>query len=364
MRLALTEHDDLVRHQTAERAHEAFANYLALPEEIRGPSHDREAQFATFHYDLAVIESSRGNRDTARHYLAASCERLRPLCVPGSQSNYQARLLLTHFLRFRCQIERFDKQPRAAIEAGFESLAIAKDTIRERPDDHMTWRALAGAHNEYGLALEKGGKPKQAIEVWREGYERLGHPDVVQSTGGLAGVNARLSYYRLMIAHNLALGYGGQKNAVEFERWCRTGQELARQLLVVMPNDRQLWYIHGMCCANLIELGRFRGPSLNRMSLQTEGLASLETALRMKPDDHEVRSVLGRTWQHYAVDLSKAKQDVIALLAYSRAIMHQAQLVVAASNGPCERDRLRSQLVRLIETIPRVLITCQHACER
>jgi tetratricopeptide (TPR) repeat protein len=353
MRQALTEHNDLVRNQTAERAHDAFAKYLALPEHIRRPRLDRESGFATFQYDLSVVECSRGNRDRARQLLAAACERLRILCAPDSPGHHQVRLLLARFLSFRCQIERFGGQPHVAIEAGSESQAIAKDAVRERPDDHMAWLALASAHNEFGLALEQGGKRKQAIDIWRDGYERLGHADVVRSTRGLAGTVARLRYYRLMIAHNLALGYGKQNNAVEYEQWCRTGVELARPLLFVMPNNWQLWYIHGMCCANLVDLGRYRDLSPDRMSLQFEGLASRETALRIKPDDHKFRSNLGWSWHLYAIELSKLRQDAGALVAFGRAMAHQAHVVAAMPKEQSCRDRLKLHIVRFFELVVR-----------
>jgi tetratricopeptide (TPR) repeat protein len=361
IRLALSEHDDLARHQTTERAEQAYARFLAIPEPVRGPSHEREGWFATFHYDLAVIACSRGDRLTARHYLARSCERLRPLCLRESPNSRQARLLLAHFLRFRCQIERFDGQPGAAMEAGSESLAIAEETVRERSDDHLAWLSLAGAHIEYGLALKKAGKPKQAIGIWREGYERLGHVDAARSTSGLAGATARLGHNRLMIAHNLALEYGTPYITLESERWFQTGVELARPLLIVMPNDRQLWYIHGMCCANLVRFGRrYRDHSRDRMTLQDEELASLEIALRMKPDDNELRGHLGRSWYLYAIDLSKANKDFHALFALGKAIAHQAGSA-ATSNGQSVHNRLRSHGVKFVEVVMRFLITWRHS---
>src|SRR5439155_21529778 len=112
-----------------------------------------------------------------------------------------------------------------------------------------------------------------------------GRDDGRESARGRASVLARQCYFRLMIAFNLGLGYVRARADDEAAPWLWTGLETARALVLVMPGDRQLWYMRGMCCANLIEAAQKRRRA-TPFPLHHEALACLEKALAMKPDEH------------------------------------------------------------------------------
>jgi serine/threonine protein kinase len=349
MRLAYAEADPVLRQRTIDRAEEAHTAFLALPEDVRGPAADREAAFASFHYDMAVIESSRPDRVAARRYLKSACDRLRPLCANDSSARERVLPVLAHALQFRCQIERIGGWPTEAVASGREALASAQEVCRQRPGSLQSWKELAGTYNEYGLALQAAGQQQRAIEVWKEGYERLGDDRALRAIGGTPGAIARFGFARLMIAYNLALGSvrPPRFDVAESERWFRASMEQARMLLFVLPNEQQVWYMHGMCCANLCDRDRGRGGRpIGRLPLHSEGLASLEAALRMRPDDQQLRSDLGLCWHRFAADLAEAQGPVVALVALAHAIVHQFAAVSAKPDRLEYRDRLRSHLTK------------------
>src|SRR5205823_8804661 len=114
----------------------------------------------------------------------------------------------------------------------------AKAVVREWPNDPEAWRQFANSCNEYGLALQQAGQQPRAIEVWREGYDRVGAADAVASAGGAASAIARHNYQRLKIAFNLALAYGRRLAVAEAEHWHRVSMDLGRRLLFTMRTDR------------------------------------------------------------------------------------------------------------------------------
>jgi tetratricopeptide (TPR) repeat protein len=345
MSLANAEQDDDIRRRAADRAREAYATYAALPPEIRGPAGELDVDFAAFLYDLAVTARGRGDYDAALGYLAESCDRLRPLSTAGPPHRLRALSLLTHALQFRAQILRCMRRTDDAVASGREALAVAEELCREQPGDYVAWRELSGAYNEYGLALQWAGQRERAVEVWREGYERLGRDDVRESARGRVSVLARQASCRLMIAFNLGLSYSWAGNHEEAAVWFRTSLDTARTLLFVMPGDQQLWYTRGMCCANLVQIPPELGDSPAPLSLHLEGITSLEKALEMKPDDHYLRSVLGLCWEFYATALAEAREYAAALVAQARAVAYQAGAVSAAPGVQSYRDRLGSHLV-------------------
>jgi tetratricopeptide (TPR) repeat protein len=346
MRLAYTQGDSVLQRRTAERAEEVNAAYLALPENVRGVAASYDAAFASYYYDLAVTAAARSDSEAARHFLTAAGDRLRPLCADGSPARRRTLPLFSRVLQFRCQIERHGGRPREAAEAGREALACAQEVCRGQPDKPQHWSELGDAYNEYGLALEAVGQPQRAIDVWTEGYDRLGG-DVTRSPGWHANAIARQGYLRLMIAYNLGLGFARRIDVASSERWFRTSLDLARHLLFVLPNERELWYMRGMCCVNLANFDKQRpGRSTGHLPLHSEGLTCLETALRLKPDDHQLRSDLGLCWHRYTVDLTGGGEGVAALAAASRAVAHQAAAVSAAPDNSVWRNRLTSHLAQ------------------
>jgi hypothetical protein len=355
IRLALIEEDDLQKRRLVERAQEAYSAYEALPQQARGLAVERDIEFASFLYDVAVTAAAKPDVETARQYVTTACDQLRTLGANGSAVRQHALPLLAHALEFRCQLERFAGRPSEAIEAGREALTMASTVCREWPDSHRHWKELAGAYNEYGLALEAGGRQAQSLEVWREGYDRLGEDIVLRSADGLTSVIVHQSYDRLMIAYNLGLGYARRLDFRSAERWFRNSLELARKLLFVMPDDRQLLYMHGICCTNLIAYRIPPGCPADPLPLYQEGLASLEKALRLTPGDQGLRSDLGLCWHRYADELAKTGAQSQAVAAVGWAVVHQAR-AVAASPQARERLRLRSHFARLGDLCARMLL--------
>jgi hypothetical protein len=354
MTLALVENHDRPDRPSVERAQEAFAAYLAVPEAVRGPATREEIQFATFQYDLAIEADRRSDREAAREYLAASCDRLRPHVAPDSPVRQHALLLLAHFLQFRCQVERFANRPDAAVAAGEEAHSRTTAIVREWPDDPEGWLKYASSCNEYGLALQQSGQQRRALDIWREGYDRLGAADAVRAAGGPASAIARHNYGRLMIAFNLALGYARRQSAADFEYWHRLSADLGRRLLFTVRNDRQLWYMHGISCANLVGIERRQGRSTEVLSLHGEAVMSLETALAMRPDDAQLRRDLGQCWERYAEDLARANKYGRALGAFVRAVTHQFAAELAMLGGPQFLDRLARHLTKSTELVDRL----------
>jgi Protein kinase domain len=356
IRLALIEEDDVDKRQTVERAHEAYAAYTALPQQVREQASERDIEFASFLYDVAVTAAAKSDVDIARRYVTTACDRLRILGANGSAVRQHALPLLAHALEFRCQLERFAGRPSEAIEAGREALTIASTVCREWPDSHQHWGELAGAYNEYGLALEAGGRRSQSFEVWREGYDRLGEDVVLRSADGLASVIAHQSYHRLMIAYNLGLGYARRWDFRGAERWFRSSLELARKLLFVMPDDRQLLYMHGICCTNLIAYRIPPGCPADPLPLYREGLASLEKALRITPGDQGLRSDLGLCWHRYADELARTGAHPQAVAAVGWAVLHQARAAAATPEAHDRRLRLQSHVARLGDLLTRTVL--------
>jgi tetratricopeptide (TPR) repeat protein len=354
MSLANAENDDTLKRRAADRARAAYETYAALPPEVRGPARELDIDFAAFLHDLAVVANGRGASDTALSYLTESCDRLRALRTADTSYRLRVLELLTHALQFRCQLERVHKRSDRGVAVGREALICAEELCRARPDDYLAWRELAGAYNEYALALETADRLEQALEVWRTGYERLGRDDVSRSARGRASVLAQQGYFRLEIAYNLARKYPGGAANDEAVRWFQTGLDTARVLCFVMPGNRQLWYMRGMCCANLIKSGRLPGRTPAPLALHREGLASLEKALEMKPDDYQLRSDLGVCWEFYATGLAAAGDHTAALVVQCRAIVSQAGAVSAAPGVQSYRDRLHSHLVNFVRMVIRV----------
>jgi tetratricopeptide (TPR) repeat protein len=347
IRVAHLEENDFRRNRLVERAHEAYAAYAALPQHVRDQDVERDIEFAAFLYDMAVTTATKSDLDTARRYLSNSCDRLRTLVAECSAARQRALPLLAHALQFRCQLERSAARPHESIKAGQEAVTIASTVCREWPASYQHWAELAGAYNEYGLALSVGGRGAESFEVWREGYERLGEDVVRRSADGLASVIARQTYDRLMIAYNLGLGYARRWDFRSAERWFRDSLELARKLLFVMPDDRQLLYTHGICCTNLIAYRIPPGCPPDPLPLYREGLASLEKALRITPGDHELRSDLGFCWHRYADELAKTGARAQALAALVWAVVHQARATAVTPVVQDRRLRLRSHVARL-----------------
>jgi serine/threonine protein kinase len=354
MSLANAEQDGTLKRRAADRARESYAAYAAIPLEVRGPARDLDIDFAAFLYDLAVMAIGRADPDAALGYLTESCDRLRPLCAADPRYRLRALELLTHALQFRCQIERFHHRFAAAVASGREALDTAKELCRERPDYYDAWGELSGAYNEYGLALEKTEHPWQAFEVWREGYERLGSDDVRESARGRASVLAHQGRSRQMIAYNLAHGYSEAKAYDDAAVWYRTGLETARILVFVLPGDQLLWYEYGMCCENLVLIGRKPGRTPAPLALHREGLASLQQALEMQPGNYHLRSELGVCWEFYAEALADAGEHAAAIAAQLRAIAYQTEAVSAAPGEQAYRDLLRSHRVKFALLVNRV----------
>jgi tetratricopeptide (TPR) repeat protein len=340
--------------QTTDRARAAYAAYTALPPESRERASDLAIDFAGFLHDLAVTTEQQGDHDTALSYLGESCDVLRGLRTAGPPYQLRALCLLTHALQFRCQIERLCERSDMGVAAGREALAGAEELCRGRPDDHTAWQELACAHNEYALALKKAGQPERAYEVWRTGHERLGTDDVRRSARGRASVLAQQGYSRLEIAYNLGLEYSKVEAHDKAAPWFRTGLDTARVLQFVMPDNQRVWYLRGMCCANLILGGHQPGGTRAPLALHCEGLASLEKALGMRPDDSHLRSDLGVFWEIYAADLAEAHEHAAALIGQCRAIVTQAEAVSAAPGVQDHRDRLRSHLVNFAHMVIRI----------
>ena len=344
MTLALVENHGRHDQPSVDQVTSAFAGYLAIPLAVRGPGTREEIQFATFQYDLAVEADRRSDRDTARRYLTESCDRLRSHAAPGMPMRQQALSLLTHFLQFRCQVERFGNRPDAAVAAGEEAHDCANVMVEEWPNDAHVWGKYATSCNELGLALQHARRQTRALEIWRKGYDRLGEANAGPSPGVPPSAIARHHYNRLMIAYNLALGYAGRLAVADFEHWHRVSADLGRRLLFTVRNDRQLWYMQGMSCANLASVSRSRGRLDEALPLHREALANLETALAMKPDDAQLRSDLGLCWDRYAEDLGRANGRGHALVAITRAITLHIGAALAMPNSSGCRDRLARHL--------------------
>jgi hypothetical protein len=113
--------------------------------------------------------------------------------------------------------------------------------------------------------------------------------------------------------------------------------------------------MHGMSCANLILIRRFRGQPAGLLPLHRESLDSLETALTMRPDDPKLRSDLGECWERYAEDLERANEYAGAIVAHVRAMPHELAASLAMPNETAHRDRLARHLIRSAELIIRIL---------
>src|SRR5262245_2539562 len=157
-----------------------------------------------------------------------------------------------------------------------------------------------------------------------------------------------------MIAYNLGHDYQEAEVYGEAVVWYRIGADAARALLGVMPGDRQLWYMHGMCCANQVEIAHQQEHRPAPLALHREGLASLEKALEMRAADSGLRSDLGVCWEFYAADLAGAGEPAAALAAQGRAAAYQAGAVLAAPGEPSFRGRLRSHLAGAVRLTARV----------
>src|SRR5262249_28295756 len=129
-----------------------------------------------------------------------------------------------------------------------------------------------------------------------------------------------------------------------------------RKLLFTIRTDRQLWYMHGMSCANLVVIERMRSRPVDLLvTLHCEGLTSLETALTMKPEDAQLCSDLGQCWERYAEDLARANKCGSALIALARGITYQIAARLAMPNAPSCGDRLTSVLIKAAKMIGRML---------
>jgi hypothetical protein len=340
---------------SVERARQAFAAYLAIPDTGTDPALRRRIAFATFLYDLAVGADKRLDRKTALQYVADACDRLRPLARAGSPVRQPALDALVHFLAFQCQLERFGQHPEAAVATGEEAYACAKTIVREWPKNHQGWRQFAVSCNEYGSALRESNRPRRAVEVWREGFDLLSDSDACSSTEGLASLMTRHDYNRLMIAYNLALECGGLRAVPEYEHWLGISVDLGRRLLFTLGKDKQVRYMYGISCANLTDLRRRKVQPVNLLPLHCDGLESLETALRIAPDDARLRNELGQCWGRYAQDLERANQYGGALVARVMAMTHELAASLALPADPARRDRLVRDFRKSAELTIRIL---------
>src|SRR5262249_32534223 len=132
--------------------------------------------------------------------------------------------------------------------------------------------------------------------------------------------------------------------------------ELARKLLFFMPDDRQLLYMHGICCTNLIAYRIPPGCPADPLPLYREGLASLEKALRITPDDHGLRSDLGLCGHRYAEELASTGAYAQAVAAVGWAVVHQARASGATPEAQERRLRLRSHVQRLGDVVLRTVL--------
>jgi hypothetical protein len=324
----------------ADLAARAVRAYEALPTTTCPP--DRQARdLAGFEFDQAILARDGGDRAAVLRYLESAGRRLERA---GVDRRFRSRVLC-----FRCQVERTGGDARSAVAAGETAFALAQAECGDRPDDYQALQDLAGAANEYGLALLAAGRRPEGRAVLRAGFERLGHPAVHRAAAGASGRVVRLAADRLTLAYNLGRDFARGGDRCEADRWFRTGAEIGGPVRFALPDDTDVARSYGLC---RLELARAAPRPAERLASRAEGLNGLEATSAARPADQALRSDLGWQWHEHARDLQAVGAPTAALLAAVRGTGHQAMALVAVPGRPDWRLRFGLQVQTMVHLLP------------